>query len=485
MSVLLPVVLTTGSLAASAYAHRHPAAVESSSRPTAHASPRGPAAPTAPTAPTDGPLPLPELAECSSTTHPILPSKWQATALMQGFVSDSLVLGRLVHDEDANAFRFTLADQEGLGLDLMATRRGELFLLSGGDALPTRCELVSSSTIFTVPDRDWLDNSQCVGTAPVLSRTQEWWKTSDELGADWIWFDAASRLPFRTMYYADPEQPAPIYEHFTFSYFPEFQNLDSTNLEELVELCRGSDPIPGAPSIDVSTLESMLRARTPVAIDAGWHAGSQGWIPGLGACEADDSLPPPWPEQVEAVTLMTAVADDVDPLPTRVYYDWTQSAQSTSLYSLASSDDPTRVALLTGNTGYSYEQHADGTTTTCDQSLPGPQVPNWKTVDGCECRAQIAPHTTLNPTDVPTKVLWCPTDLSAGQVFWTWYSDSGAPIVFMQSNSSPTDGAGLNLADYYGWSPGSTAPEGTFDVPAACEGTPKIDVPMACRNCHS
>jgi len=38
-----------------------------------------------------------------------------------------------------------------------------------------------------------------------------------------------------------------------------------------------------------------------------------------------------------------------------------------------------------------------------------------------ERRAQIAPHTVLNPSDVPTKILWCPTDLALRQVFWTWY----------------------------------------------------------------
>jgi len=111
-------------------------------------------------------------------------------------------------------------------------------------------------------------------------------------------------------------------------------------------------------------------------------------------------------------------------------------------------------------------------------------VPNWNQVDGCECRAQIAPHSVPNPTDVPIKILWCPTDLSAQQVFWTCYSDTGTPVVFMQSNSSPTDGTGLNLADYYGWLPGSMAPPGTFDIPASCIGKPKHDVPQACHNCH-
>ena len=54
----------------------------------------------------------------------------------------------------------------------------------------------------------------------------------------------------------------------------------------------------------------------------------------------------------------------------------------------------------------------------------------------------------------------------------------------MQSNSSPTDGTGLNLADYYHWKPGSVAPSGTFALPAACQGQPAVQVPKACHNCH-
>ncbi|MGH8566590.1 MAG: hypothetical protein ACREXU_00890, partial [Gammaproteobacteria bacterium] len=148
--------------------------------------------------------------------------------------------------------------------------------------------------------------------------------------------------------------------------------------------------------------------------------------------------------------------------------------------------DYAQTALLLRDTGYIAFVEKGGSVSSCQQALPGPQVPNWKAVDGCECRAQIAPHTVLNPSDVPTKVLWCKTDLALKQVFWTWYSDTGTPVVFMQSNSSPTAGTGLNLADYHEWGPGSAAPAGTFDLPQACQGQPKVPnaFPKACNDCH-
>jgi hypothetical protein len=189
---------------------------------------------------------------------------------------------------------------------------------------------------------------------------------------------------------------------------------------------------------------------------------------------------------------MTAVSFAPNPFPTRIFYDWKKQVQNTTLYY----DPPTaenfaQTAYLLKDTGYITNVEEGGKVSMCEQVLPGPPVPDWKNVDNCECRAQIAPHTVLNPSDVSTKVLWCPTDLQLKQVFWTWYSDTGVPVVFMQSNSSPTAGTGLNLADYHAWAPGSVAPSGTFDLPAACRVPVKTSdtgskppFPRPCNNCH-
>ena len=432
----------------------------------------------------DSALPLPTFKPCSSASHPTLPEKWQAVALLQDFFHDSLVFGRFVYDEGAAAFRFTLADRYGFQLDLMATEDKRLFLLFGEGEMPSSCALVSTDTQFTVPTRDWLGEASCVGEAPILTRNQEWWKTSDPPGANWIWYNTTDRIPFRTMYYAAPTGSAPIYEFFTFSYYPVFESVPKTNLADIVQLCNQSDATMDVPELDFDDFRALLKShhypeQNPDTIEL-----AQQWIPGLSECSSTGSLPPEWPNQVEGTVFMTAVNYKVNPFPTRVYYDWTQIAQNTSLYDSASPGASSNVALLTGDTGYIFERQSDGRVSNCQQVLPGPQIPNWQRIDGCECRAELAPYSVLNPTGTTTKILWCPTDLSADQVFWTWYSDKGTPVVFMQSNSSPTAGTGLNLADYYTWSPGSIAPAGTFSLPSECDGQPKIPVPEACHNCH-
>lgn len=449
-----------------------------------------PAAPTPDTTvPAAGPLPLPEFTDCASTAHPTLPAKWQAVALMQDFVLNSLMFGNFVYDEAAQAFRFTLADRYGIDLDFLTTEDGNLYLLEGGGELPSGCALVTSSSPFTVPARDWLnDQAVCVGQAPILERDQQWWKSPSGEGANWFWYDAGNGLPFRNMYYEDQPitDPVPIYEHFTFNYFPTFEEVSETNLQQIVDLCASSGGTPTPiTAFDINDANTIVQSNTYPTTNAQSIARIQEWIPSLSECSSTGALPPPWRDQVQLTAFMTAVSFPPNPFPTRVYYDWTQEAQNSSLfYNPPTATDFVQVALLTGDTGYIRIQDEQGNVSMCQQALPGPQVPNWNEVDGCECRMQIAPGTVLNPSGVPTKILWCPTDLSAKQVFWTWYSDTGTPVVFMQTNSSPTAGTGLNLADYTAWSPGSVAPAGTFDLPAACDGQPKVDVPQACHNCH-
>lgn len=435
---------------------------------------------------TAGLLPLPEFTPCDQE-HPLLPAKWQAVALMQDFFGSTLEFGNFVYDEGAGAFRFSLSDRYGLSLDFLTTTDGRLYVLEGGEQ-PTFCALATSQSPFSVPARDWLDQgAQCVGQAPILDRQQLWWKTPSGVGANWFWYNSSNRLPFRSMYYADakPSKPSPIYEYFTFNYFPTFEEVPSTNLPEILAMCQDAKPQVTDMVYDLKTVERLVASNSYPRTDAKTIATVQSWIPGLSECTSLGALPPPWPDQVQATVFMTAVSFPPNPFPTRVFYDWTKQAQNSSLYyNPPTATDYVQVALLTGNTGYIRIADQQGGISMCERALPGPQIPNWKMVDDCECRAQIAPRTVLNPSNVPTKILWCPTDLSAKQVFWTWYSDTGTPVVFMQSNSSPTAGTGLNLADYYHWQPGSVAPPGTFDIPAACQGQPKMEVPQACHNCH-
>jgi hypothetical protein len=291
------------------------------------------------------------------------------------------------------------------------------------------------------------------------------------------------------MYYAaaKPTTPVPIYEYFTFNYFPTFQPVASTSLPQIVAECqRTKTKAPAVSEFSSLSIAPILKKSAYPSADAASAAKIEKWIPGLTSCSSTGDLPPPWPQQVQATAFMTAVSFKPNPFPTRIFYDWTKRALNTTLYNDPPTPDSYAMqALLLSKVGYGSSVSREGTHSKCAQALPPAHMPNWAEVDHCECRAQIAPHTVLNPSDVPTKVLWCPTDLSKNQVFWTWYSNTGTPVVFMQSNSSPTDGTGLNLADYHAWAPGSVAPNGTFDVPAACQGAPAVPYPRACNNCHA
>lgn len=482
----LALALSTAGLALIALG---PGAGEALGEATVAAHAQAPAAAAAAPA-VDGLLPLPQFKPCATTSHPLLPAKWEAVALMQDFFLPSFLVGKFVFDESAQAFRFSLADQYGIDEDFLVTTNGKLYRLEGGEQ-PTSCRYMTARSPFTVPARDWLaTGAACVGQAPILNRDQQWWKSKSGDGANWYWYNAGNRLPFRSMYYADvkPSSPAPIYEYFTLNYFPTFKAVPTTNLARLVALCQRPE-VAATPSATADyarpSIDPILKKSTYPKINARQQAQTQQWIPGLTPCSSTGALPPPWPERVQGTVFLTAVSFPPNPFPSRVFYDWTKPAQNTTLYYFPpTAENYAQVAYLVGNTGYIAFQRQNGSFSQCQQALPGPPIRNWKEADHCQCRGELAPHTVLNPSAVPTKILWCPTDLAAKQVFWTWYSSTGTPVVFMQSNSSPTAGTGLNLADYYHWAPGSVAPPGTFDPPVLCKGKPVVKVPQACHNCH-
>lgn len=427
-------------------------------------------------------LPLPELSSCKTTAHPILPPKWKATAVLQSFTKASLTFAKFIYDESASAFRFTLSNIKGDSVDFLVTKDRKLYRLKGGD-IPRSCILETTRSPFSVPKRDWLsDRAVCAGEAPVLEKNQTWWKTPRGIGADWIWYNTNNSLPFRTMYYQDAKKgvAVPIYERFSFNYFPSFNQVPSTNLSEITDFCeRFSGKSMRSPSwnkINVNKLIDLFQSPSRANEIA---LNRQTLVEGVSQCSSVDDLPPPWPEQLQATVMMTSVSFAPNPFPSRVFYDWTKQAQVTSLhYNSTKGKDYSLIALLTGSTGYMRAEDNKGRTLMCQQSLPGPQVPNWQVVDNCECRAEIKPNTPLNPKNETTKIIWCPTDRSANEFFWTWYSEMGVPVVFMQTNASPTDGTGLDLADYYKWLPGSVAPAGTFTIPQSCLNKPKQTLPL-------
>jgi len=166
--ILILVACSRGSTPASEE-HGESAAPATSAAPAA-----APAVPAKSSAASGGVLPLPEFKPCATTTHPVLPAKWAATALLQDFFLNSVWFGKFVYDESANAFRFSLADQHGIDFDLLTTTDGKLYLLEGGGDQPKSCTLLTAKSPFTVPAREWLgDKAVCVGQAPILDQDQQ------------------------------------------------------------------------------------------------------------------------------------------------------------------------------------------------------------------------------------------------------------------------------------------------------------------------
>lgn len=473
-------------------------------------------------------LTLPKFSSCSSSQKPVLPAKWESGALLQHFSDPELVAANLVYDESAAAMRFTLAGMTGGSGDFLLTDNGHLYGLSGGYPSPTQCRFIGRSDL-KVPTRQWLkDDSLCAGEAKVTGKDLVWWKykvapvteavgrstfshsaprisrkkadsyasSPQPAGADWIWYHKNNQQPYRTMF-SVANNDYGILGRFTFNYLPTFRLVKNTNLQALKDLC-GLQTKAENPDFNVDDVASLL-AENSLSEEQKTTLPGQ-WVPGLQP--TSHALPPSWPSTAGITTFFTSVNYCYAPFPSRVYYDWKAQSQLTSMYWNKDGAVPTKTcatkpefvvqdALLRGragsslnHTGFIFNRDSSGKPSQCAQVLPGIQVPNWKDVDNCVAKAQLAPQSILNPGNEIVKILRCPiTEDPVPQVFWTWYSVTGTPMVFMQSNAN-TDGTGLNLADYHDWEPGRSAPEGSFDLPEICEDTQNRPVPDACHSCH-
>lgn len=447
-------------------------------------------------------LPVPAMASCTNKDRPLLPKAWQTGAVLQHFSDGELVIGNLVYDVTAPALRFSVIGMSGGSADYLLTDKGNLFSLSGGYPEPTQCELIAR-TDLVVPTRSWNSaESICVGEAPVADVNLVWWKhkvgeaPGQPAGANWFWYHAnqPSKL-FRTMF-QKPSNDFGIVGQFALSYFPEFREVEATNISSLVNLCKRATT-PVNPGFRPGSVASLL---APNSIPKNQQQGLIGaWVPGLQ--RTDTSTPPPWPDQVAATAFMVSVNYCYAPFPTRVYYDWTRASQNTTMFWNQTAATPPECrqneffstkALLYGmtanpsDTGYVIPESAASAPLSCAQALPGLPRPNWMKYGGCEAKAQIAPHTTLNPRNEPLKIVNCPITpptVVPAMAFWAWYSESGMPLAFMQTNAT-TGGTGLNLADYYQWKPGTVAPPSTYTLPALCGDRPKVPDETGCHKCH-
>jgi hypothetical protein len=188
------------------------------------------------------------------------------------------------------------------------------------------------------------------------------------------------------------------------------------------------------------------------------------------------------PDLAVSVRDAGAIADEANPLPTRVLYVWkpdgqyqvaSDRAQNTLMQQLQYNpgDLVTQEALLFGPApqGTTPPPGADvayiineyhSPLIKCS-SMPYPQEPpNWVSIPGVEgtLQATITNNPVLCPNTTVTifSVLFPPaTNYPQGTYLWTWYAPQSPdgtqsrPVTFMQSQSALGVGTSLALADYY------------------------------------
>jgi hypothetical protein len=242
-------------------------------------------------------------------------------------------VGELTFDAEAEAMRFSLIGTEGGSGDYLLLGDGRLFGLSDGYPDPESCKLLTR-TDLTIPPQNWTgDAGLCVGEASVSGHNISWWKTriqeksSEPAGANWFWFDADdTSILVRTMFQR-PNTDYGIVGQFSFNYFTAFAPVVDTGLGELAIFCEQWET-PTDPTFDPGSVADLL---APDSIPADQHTKLMAdWVPGLSV--GDNTLPPPWPDQVAATALMVSVNYCLAPFPTRVFYDWSEGSQNTTMF---------------------------------------------------------------------------------------------------------------------------------------------------------
>ena len=438
---------------------------------------------------------LPQLQACQNLTPPTLPEKWTASALMQTFGEYDVVVGKFTYDESEQAYRFSLSFAGSSEFsDYLLTADNRLYALQGSYEQPSSCRYslmlqmdLPSSNIMTPA-------AQCVGEGPVNGVNRQWWKDTANVGkgANWYWFTADNdRELFRMMPYKGVDNLGWAGK-YAFTYFSEFSAQVETNIGALKQLCGVSEFADIMAEDEVLDMATALQQLLPPLDPIPTETEVSSFMPEVQQCTSSTQRPPQWPASLQATTLLTAVNIDYSPFPSLVRYNSSVPGLRTDMYNPWPPTDETwdlYSARLLQNTGYSA-YFKDDVYQSCKQNLPGPPLANWMTIDGCECKASLPPGSSLNPTDENLLVMMCPLTPSSAnpenpQVFWTWYGEqSGAPQVFMQSDSSAGQGTGLNLADYYSWEPNALIDPQIFTPPTACLDKIKDKVPPQCHNCH-
>lgn len=408
-------------------------------------------------------LPLPQMNACSNPSHPQLPPKWNGTFVLMPFDQGQPAMAAFISDTSVNATQTTLVGfQSGLINVLTVGDQSYTMTFSGGtggDLLS--CESLGDTQWRPLPQDLLSNDAQCVGSAPLVQTSVDWWKMPAQTNpaASWIWFKTDDRSPYRLMF--DDVVPAlGALGGFAFSYQVALEPLQTTNLPELVSACqRMSKPhaAGSGPAALRQVLDTMKSA--PKA-----EATLRRLMPELDSSCTGAQLPS-WQPQMALTSFMTPVNVNFSPFPTEVLYKWSLQSQRTRMYWPPGSGTNYDDALLIGNQGYDVVTASNGPQV-CTADLPGTPVPNWPTMSPCSCAAVIGKGSPLAPLG-DTMIMQCPMILP--RVFWTWYTLAGQPVVFMETKSPADEGTGLALADYYGFDPNAQIPDSAFAPPnVAC-----------------
>jgi hypothetical protein len=431
---------------------------------------------------------LPALTQCVGQTHPLLPEKWQGTYLMAPFTKQQLVLGDFVTDSTIPATRIWLYGLKHGALDLLIKGQ-RTYLLSQDEDPSSGCQDLGDTGWRPLP-RDWLGaRAQCEGNAPVAGLGLEWWKTpsSGTHSADWIWYKAEGRSPFRLMMTQPADRLAGL-SAYALSYQLRFEALQDTDLAGAANKCEGK--IQHASGSGKAALRKLLEAMEHSQFRAPDDIAHL--APGLsGECPAASLNG--WPEHAAMSMVMTPPGFGDSPMPTEVLYDGNARMMRTRNFWPARSELAADDALLLDGFGYSVA-HTRAGRLICHAALPGALRPDWPVTGGCSCEASIKGGTALTPFGA-ARILVCP--MTAPRVVWSWFALDGRPMIFMETSAPGDDPAGkLTLVDYHAWRPGHVPASAAFQTPLQCPapapqtGSPglvhaKQPAPRRCGACHT
>ena len=430
----------------------------------------------------------PTLRPVSATNPPDFPAKFKAIALLTPFYGIAPCVAAITYDWSVQAIRFQVFLLNDLSLDVMYTPGG-MYLLIGGDLNnpPTQC-YGPTPTSMIVPAPTWpsRQNMKCPGAQAVQGVDCAWWvglttctnsnspiypppPPAGQQVANVFWFRTDNQMPWRWMMINKSNSyRLPILGEVAMAHFTMFETVTQTDLPQILSAC-STRRLPAPAGLALDTWDQLMAAMTsppPGLPEAATSPGTAGkLIPGLRKPTPTDQLPI-WPDRMFLTSFTMPTYDKLpnQPYPTQVYYDWPSQNMLTHM---ALPDGLFMDVFLNGSGTTICVRNSAGTCVAPAKTLPvGLPYKNWPVTGGEP--AKILAVLDHNPVLGPNDVIVCFTKPSdSGRVFWAWYTEAGAPVLFMEVPQCCN--VELSLTDYYDWMGTPPAfPPGVFVQPTNC-----------------